>query len=51
MDSKIIETLKKGTKLTVLQEKGGWLQIRLEDGTEGWVGKAMTFEGNQPKRP
>ena len=51
MDSKIIKTLKKGTKLTVLQEKGGWLQIRLEDGAEGWVGKAMTFEGNQPKRP
>lgn len=51
MDSKIIKVLKKGTKLTVLQEKGGWLHIQLEDGTEGWVGKAMTSEGAQPKSP
>jgi cytoskeletal protein RodZ len=49
MDSKIIKVLKKGTKLTVLQEKGGWLRIQLEDGTEGWVSKAMTSEGAQPK--
>ncbi len=51
MDSKIIRVLKKGTKLTVLQEKAGWLRIQLEDGTEGWVGKAMTTEGAQPKNP
>ncbi len=51
MDSKIIRVLKKGTKLTVLQEKAGWLRIQLEDGTEGWVGKAMTTEGVQPKNP
>ena len=51
MDSKIIKVLKKGTKLTVLQEKAGWLRIQLEDGTEGWVGKAMTSEGAQPKSP
>ncbi len=51
MDSKIIRVLKKGTKLTILEEKGGWLRIQLEDGTEGWVGKAMTSEGAQPKSP
>ncbi len=51
MDSKIVKVLKKGTKLTVLQEKGGWLRIQLEDGTEGWVGKAMTSEGAKPKSP
>ena len=51
MDSKIIRVLKKGTKLTVLQEKAGWLRVQLEDGTEGWVGKAMTSEGAQPKNP
>ncbi len=51
MDSKIISVLKKGTKLTVLEEKAGWLRVRLEDGTEGWVGKAMTSEGSQPKSP
>jgi type IV secretory pathway VirB10-like protein len=51
MDSKIIKVLKKGTKLTVLQEKEDWLRVQLEDGTEGWVGKAMTSAGTQPKRP
>lgn len=51
MDSKIIKVLKKGTKVTVLQEKAGWLRVQLEDGTEGWVGKAMTTEGAQPKSP
>jgi type IV secretory pathway VirB10-like protein len=51
MDSKIISVLKKGTKLTVLEEKAGWLRVRLEDGTEGWVGKAMTSEGSPPKSP
>jgi uncharacterized protein YgiM (DUF1202 family) len=51
MDFKVIKVLKKGTKLTVLQEKGGWLRIQLDDGTEGWVGKAMTSEATQPKSP
>ncbi len=51
MDSKIIRVLKKGTKLTVLQEKAGWLRVHLENGTEGWVGKAMTSEGARPKNP
>jgi hypothetical protein len=51
MDSKIISVLKKGTKLTVLEEKAGWLRVRLGDGTEGWVAKAMTTEGTQPKSP
>ncbi|MGZ3567258.1 MAG: SH3 domain-containing protein [Thermodesulfobacteriota bacterium] len=51
MDSKIIKVLKKGTKVTVLQEKVGWLRIQIEDGAEGWVGKAMTSEGAQPKNP
>jgi hypothetical protein len=51
MDSKIISVLKKGTKLTVLEEKAGWLRVRLGDGTEGWVAKAMTAEGTQPKSP
>jgi SH3-like domain-containing protein len=45
MEAKIIRVLKKGTKLTVLKEKPGWLRVRLEDGAEGWVGKAMTSEG------
>jgi hypothetical protein len=51
MDSRIISVLKKGTKLTILEEKAGWLRVRLENGTEGWVGKAMTSEGAHPKSP
>ena len=51
MNFKIISVLKKGTKLTVLEEKAGWLRVRLEDGKEGWVGKATTSEGVQPKSP
>lgn len=51
MNDTIIRVLKKGTKLVVLEEKAGWLRVRLEDGTEGWVGKAMTAEGTQPKSP
>lgn len=47
-DSKIITVVKKGTKLTVLEDKSGWLHVRLEDGTEGWVGKSMTSEGTKP---
>ncbi|MGZ3493507.1 MAG: SH3 domain-containing protein [Thermodesulfobacteriota bacterium] len=43
--------MKKGAKVTVLQEKAGWLRIQIEDGAEGWVGKAMTSEGAQPKNP
>ncbi len=51
MDAKIITVLKKGTKVTVLEEKAGWLHVKLADGAEGWVGKAMTSEGAQPKKP
>ncbi len=51
MDAKIVTVLKKGTKLTVLEEKLGWLHVKTADGTEGWVGKAMTSEGAQPKKP
>lgn len=46
-DSKIIAVVKKGAKLTVLEDKLGWLRVRLEDGKEGWVGKNMTAEGTK----
>jgi hypothetical protein len=49
MEGKIIRVLKKGTRLSILEEKAGWLHVRLEDGTEGWVGKAMTSVGTPPK--
>lgn len=48
MNFKIIRLLKKGTKLTILEEKEGWLRVQLEDGIEGWVGKSTTSEAIQP---
>ena len=48
MNHKIIRVLKGKTKLSVLEEKLGWLRVRLEDGVEGWVAKSMTSEGIQP---
>jgi SH3-like domain-containing protein len=36
--------IEKGTGLSVLEEKGPWIRIRLEDGREGWIGKATTSE-------
>jgi uncharacterized protein YgiM (DUF1202 family) len=48
MSDKILRVLRKGTKLIVLEEKLGWLHVRLEDGVEGWVAKSMTLEGAQP---
>jgi curli biogenesis system outer membrane secretion channel CsgG len=34
----------KGTPLAVLEEKGQWLRVSLEDGREGWIGRATTSE-------
>ena len=51
MKAKIIRVLKKGTKLTVFEEKAGWLRVRLEDGAEGWVGKSTTSERTRSKNP
>jgi hypothetical protein len=39
---KILTEVIKGTGLAVLEDKGSWLKVRLEDGREGWVGKATT---------
>jgi uncharacterized protein YgiM (DUF1202 family) len=39
----IITTLRPGTEVTILgeNEAGDWLNVRLEDGTEGWVSAAL----------
>ena len=36
--------VQKGTALSVLEEKGPWIRVGLEDGQEGWIGKATTAE-------
>lgn len=41
---KTLVEVKKGTALEILEEKGQWLRVRLEDGQEGWIGKATTSE-------
>ncbi|MBS3918668.1 MAG: SH3 domain-containing protein [Deltaproteobacteria bacterium] len=41
-DYKILAEITKGTGLAVIGEKGPWLKVRLEDGREGWIGKATT---------
>jgi hypothetical protein len=48
MKHKIIRVLKGKAKLIVLEEKLGWLRVKLEDGAEGWVAKSMTTEGAPP---
>ena len=48
MNHKTIHVLKKGTKLIILEEKLGWLRVRLVEGIEGWVAKSMTLEGIHP---
>jgi hypothetical protein len=41
---KVIGNAKKGTSLKILEGKGDWLHIRLEDGSEAWVFKSATSE-------
>ncbi len=41
---KVIGNAKKGTSLKILETKGDWLRIRLEDGTEAWVSRSATSD-------
>ena len=43
---KVIGNVKKGTSLKILETKGDWLHIRLDDGHEAWVNKLATSEGS-----
>jgi curli biogenesis system outer membrane secretion channel CsgG len=43
---KIIRNVKKGTSLGILEVKGSWLRVRLEDGSEVWVNKSATSEAS-----
>ena len=44
MNFKGLVDVTKGTQLSVLEDKGQWLRVGLEDGREGWIGKATTSE-------
>ena len=43
---KIIRNVKKGTSLGILEVKGPWLRVRLEDRSEAWVNKSATSEAS-----
>jgi hypothetical protein len=43
-DYKVVVEVKKGTGLMILEERGQWLLVGLEDGREGWIGRATTSE-------
>jgi len=44
----VIGNVKKGTSLKILETKGDWLHIRLDDGNKAWVNKLATSEGSNP---
>jgi len=49
---KIIGKIYQGNAFETLEEKRGWLRVRLENRTEGWVSKSATSEGiKTPKSP
>jgi hypothetical protein len=43
---KVVGKATRGASLSILEEKGGWLRVRLEDGEEVWMAKVATSEGN-----
>ncbi len=45
MNYKVVDKVTKGTSLSILEEKGGWLHVRLESGKEAWISKTATSEG------
>ncbi len=48
---RVIGNVKKGTVLFILEDKGNWLRVRLEDGKEAWVSKAATSDAPKSPRP
>jgi curli biogenesis system outer membrane secretion channel CsgG len=45
---KVIGNAKKGTFLEIIEVNGGWLRVRLEDGSKAWVSKLATSEAPKP---
>jgi type IV secretory pathway VirB10-like protein len=48
LNFKVIGNVKKGTPLSILEDKGSWIKVRMENGTEAWVSKAATSEAPKP---
>lgn len=47
----IVGSIKKGTSLTLLEDRGDWLRVRLQDGKEVWVSKEATTLTQKPQPP
>lgn len=45
---KVVRNVQKGASLTVLEDKGQWLHVRLEGGSEAWVVKSATSLAPKP---
>ncbi|MDO9123966.1 MAG: SH3 domain-containing protein [Deltaproteobacteria bacterium] len=48
LNYRAIGNAKKGTSLSILEDRGNWLRVRLQDGSEAWVNKAATSEAPKP---
>lgn len=48
---KIVGNVKKGTSLKILEVNGGWLRVRLEDGSTAWVSQLATSEAPKATSP
>jgi curli biogenesis system outer membrane secretion channel CsgG len=48
---KIVGNVKKGTSLKILEVNGGWLRVRLDDGSTAWVSKLATSEAPKTSSP
>ncbi len=51
MNYKVVGNARKGTSLGVLEDRGQWLRVRLDDGKEAWVYKASTVTAPKPASP
>ena len=52
MGYKNVGSIKQGTSMTLLEERGDWLRVRLSDRKEAWVSKqATTLAPNTPPPP
>jgi curli biogenesis system outer membrane secretion channel CsgG len=48
---KIVGNVKKGASLKILEVNGGWMRVRLDDGSTAWVSKLATSEAPKTSSP
>jgi len=49
--SSIIDKLKRGDKVTILEKKGEWVVVRLQDGRFGWVHQSLFQDKKRISKP